>query len=55
MARLTQADLNELNQSFEQDSPADLLRWVREMFGERAAMLSAMLRQPFGRQLRLPQ
>ena len=44
MARLTQADLNELNQSFEQDSPADLLRWVREMFGERAAMLSAMQR-----------
>ena len=44
MARLTQADLNELNQSFEQDSPADLLRWVKEMFGDRAAMLSAMQR-----------
>ena len=44
MARLTQVDLNELNQSFEQDSPLDLLRWVKEIFGERAAMLSAMQR-----------
>jgi len=44
MARFTQSDLNELNQSFEQDSPVDLLRWTKEIFGDRAAALSAMQR-----------
>jgi len=44
MARLTQADLNEINQSFEADSPLEILRWSKEIFGERLAVLSAMQR-----------
>src|SRR5690349_8440171 len=44
MARLTQADLNEINQSFEVDSPLEILRWSKEIFGERLAVLSAMQR-----------
>lgn len=44
MARFTQADLNELNQTFEQDSPHDLLRWTKDVFGDRVAALSAMQR-----------
>ena len=44
MARLTQADLNDINQTFEHDSPLELLRWAQEIFGNRVAMLSAMQR-----------
>jgi phosphoadenosine phosphosulfate reductase len=44
MARFTQADLNELNETFENDSPWDLLRWTKDVFGERTAALSAMQR-----------
>jgi len=44
MARFTQADLNEINRSFEDRSPLELLRWTREVFGSRVAILSAMQR-----------
>lgn len=44
MSRITQADLNGINEAFEQDSPLDILRWTREIFGDRVAMLSAMQR-----------
>lgn len=44
MSRITQADLNGINETFEQDSPLDILRWAREIFGDRVAMLSAMQR-----------
>lgn len=44
MARLTQADLNDLNHSLEERTPAELLQWTRSLFGERAAMISAMQR-----------
>ena len=33
MARLTQADLHEMNQTFEERTPQELLRWTREVFG----------------------
>jgi phosphoadenosine phosphosulfate reductase len=42
MARLTQADLHEMNQTFEERTPQELLRWTREVFGNRVAALSAM-------------
>jgi phosphoadenosine phosphosulfate reductase len=42
MARLTQADLHEMNQNFEERTPQELLRWTREVFGNRVAALSAM-------------
>lgn len=44
MARFTQADLNEINQTFEDHSPETLLRWAKETFGNRVAVLSAMQR-----------
>lgn len=44
MSRFTQADLNELNRQFEDRSPVEILRWVHEIFGNRAAVLSAMQR-----------
>ena len=44
MASFTQADLKDLNDTFEHDSPADLLRWAKEIFGERIAALSALQR-----------
>ena len=44
MAKFTQSDLNELNQTFENDSPQDLLRWAKDVFGNRIAALSAMQR-----------
>ena len=44
MPRFTQADLNELNHTFEQDSAQDLLRWTKDVFGGRVAALSAMQR-----------
>jgi phosphoadenosine phosphosulfate reductase len=42
MARLTQADLHEINRTFEERTPQELLRWTREVFGNRVAALSAM-------------
>ena len=42
MTRFTQADLNELNQSFEDRTPQELLHWAQEIFGARMAILSAM-------------
>jgi len=42
MARLTQADLVEMNQTFEERTPQELIRWTREVFGNRVAALSAM-------------
>ena len=44
MAKLTQADLADLNSSFENRSPVELLRWAYATFGNRAAILSAMQR-----------
>src|ERR1700693_1368897 len=42
MPRFTQADLIELNQTFEQRTPEELIRWTCEVFGSRVAALSAM-------------
>ena len=42
MARLSQAKLAELNKTFEERSPEELLRWTRETFGSRLAAISAM-------------
>jgi phosphoadenosine phosphosulfate reductase len=42
MARLTQADLVELNKTFEDRTPEELLRWTRDTFGSRVAALSSM-------------
>jgi phosphoadenosine phosphosulfate reductase len=42
MARFTQADLSELNQTFEQRTPQELIRWTCDVFGSRVAALSAM-------------
>lgn len=42
MAILTQEDLHPLNQTFEDRSPEDLLRWAKAQFGDRIAALSAM-------------
>lgn len=42
MTRFTQADLNDINKTFEDRSPEDLLRWAKDIFGERVAVLSAM-------------
>lgn len=42
MARLTQADLNDLNHLFEERTPLELLQWTKTTFGTRAAMISAM-------------
>lgn len=44
MARFIQSDLNEINRTFEDRSPEDLLRWAWEVFGDRVAVLSAMQR-----------
>ncbi len=44
MARLNQADLNDINRSFEDRSPLEILQWAHEVFGERIAVLSAMQR-----------
>jgi phosphoadenosine phosphosulfate reductase len=41
-ARLTQADLNDLNQTFEERTPQELILWAREVFGQRIAALSSM-------------
>lgn len=42
MARLSQAKLAELNKTFEERSPEELLRWTRDTFGSRLAAISAM-------------
>lgn len=42
MARFTQADLSELNKSFEERTPDELLQWAATVFGTRVAALSAM-------------
>ena len=44
MARLSQADLADLNKSFEHSSPQDLIRWGRKVFGSRIGVLTAMQR-----------
>ncbi|MGE3315622.1 MAG: phosphoadenylyl-sulfate reductase [Planctomycetaceae bacterium] len=44
MARLTQADLAELNTTFENRTPQELIQWALEVFGTRLAALSAMQR-----------
>lgn len=42
MPKLTQADLLPLNQTFEERTPQDLLRWAKQTFGDRIAAMSAM-------------
>lgn len=42
MARFSQADLSELNKSFEERTPHELLQWAGAIFGKRVAALSAM-------------
>lgn len=42
MARLSQADLIELNSTFEARTPQELLRWTKSIFGDRVASLTAM-------------
>lgn len=42
MSRLSQARLMPLNQSFEERTPEELLRWAKETFGNRVAAISAM-------------
>ena len=44
MARLSQADLIDLNRTFEERTPQELLEWAKEIFGERVAALSSMQR-----------
>ena len=44
MARLTQADLVDLNNSFEERTPQELIEWSVTMFGERLAAISSMQR-----------
>lgn len=42
MARLTQADLADLNTTFEERTPRELIEWSRVTFGDRVAAISAM-------------
>jgi phosphoadenosine phosphosulfate reductase len=42
MPRLTQADLVDLNTTFEERTPQELIAWAIEIFGKRLAALSAM-------------
>jgi phosphoadenosine phosphosulfate reductase len=42
MPRLTQMDLVELNRTFDDRTPQELLRWALEMFGPRVAAMSSM-------------
>ncbi len=42
MARLTQADLVDLNRAFEERTPQELIRWSQAIFGKRLAALSSM-------------
>lgn len=42
MPRLTQADLADLNQTFEERTPQELITWAKSVFGDRLAALSSM-------------
>ena len=42
MAKLTQLDLLDLNKTFEQRTPQELIRWAADIFGDRIAVLSSM-------------
>lgn len=42
MPRLSQADLIDLNRTFEERSPRELLEWAKTTFGDRVAALSSM-------------
>lgn len=42
MPRLSQAKLTPLNKTFEDRSPQELLRWAKEIFGDRLTAISAM-------------
>ena len=42
MARLSQADLIDLNRSLEERTPQELLEWTRSMFADRVAAMSSM-------------
>ncbi len=44
MARLTQADLVDLNRSFEDRTPQQLIEWAADVFGDRLAAMSSMQR-----------
>ena len=44
MARLIQADLDDLNQAFERRSPQELLQWAKTTFGDRIRAISSMQR-----------
>ena len=44
MPRLLQADLIDLNRTFERRTPQELLQWAQEIFGDRLAALSSMQR-----------
>ncbi len=44
MASLSQADLADLNATMESRTPAELLAWAQDTFGERVAILSALQR-----------
>jgi phosphoadenosine phosphosulfate reductase len=44
MASLSQADLADLNASFETHTPAEVLAWAKSTFGGRVAILSALQR-----------
>jgi len=42
MPRLSQADLIDLNRTFEERTPQELLQWAKTTFGDRVAALSSM-------------
>ena len=42
MARLTQADLADLNTTFEERTPQELIVWAKTVFGDRVAAISSM-------------
>ena len=42
MARLTQADLVELNKTFEERTPQELIQWAYSTFGKRLGAISSM-------------
>lgn len=44
MATLRQSDLQDLNQTFEERTPQELIRWAKEVFGDRLAAVSSMQR-----------
>jgi len=44
MPRLTQADLADLNNTFEERTPQELIEWAASVFGDRLAAISSMQR-----------